>query len=294
MRQSNAAAIGFMLLGILIFALNDVMGKWLVGTYSVGQVLMFRSAAALLVLLPFVRSEGRWTIFGGGKPGLQAMRVVLATAEVALFYWAVAYLPLADAMTYYLAAPIYVAAMSPFLLGEKVGWRRWSAIAVGFGGVLVALQPTAASFTLPSLIAFSGSFAFALMMITGRVLKGVPDLTLIFWQMFGALVAGAALAPIGWVTPSMRDLGLLALLGIVANVAHVCITRALKLGDATTVTPFTYTTLIWAILFGYLVFGDVPESRMLLGAGVIVGAGIYILWRERVRKAPPTIPGDLV
>ncbi|PSJ58470.1 DMT family transporter [Kumtagia ephedrae] len=273
-----------MLAGVLLFSLNDVLGKWLVATYSVGQVLLIRSAAALAVLLPFLWQAGWRPLVRVERPGMQAARVILSSAEVYAFYFAVAYMPLADAMTYWLAAPIYVAALSPFLLGEKVGWRRWTAIFLGFCGVVVALEPSAATLTPPALIAILGSFSFAFMMLSGRALRGTPDLTLVFWQMAGAGLLGLATASFGWVTPSGFDLFLLAFLGAVAMVAHVCINRALKLADAATVVPFQYTLLFWAILFGWLVFGDVPRLNMLVGAAIIVAAGLFIFFREQKLK----------
>lgn len=278
---SARLGIAMMLFGILLFSLNDVMGKWLVATYSVGQVLLIRSAAALIILIPFIWSAGVITLVRVERPKLQAVRVVLSTAEVFCFYAAVVYLPLADVMTYWLAAPIYVAALSPFLLGERVGWRRWTAITIGFIGVLVALQPSAATLTLPALISILGSLAFAFMMLTGRTLRGTPDATLVFWQMVGALIAGVAIAPFTWVEPTAFDLGLIALLGVIAMAAHVCVNRSLKLADAATVTPFQYTLLFWAVLFGWLVFGDIPRPAMLLGAAIIIAAGLFIFFRSK-------------
>jgi drug/metabolite transporter (DMT)-like permease len=295
-REATATAnprrgIALMLLGILMFSLNDVLGKWLVSTYSVGQLLLFRSAAALVVLSPFVWRSGLKGIWQPERPGLQAARVVFSTGELLLFYWSVVFLPLVDAMTYYLAAPIYVAALSPLLLGERVGWRRWVAIAIGFGGVVIALQPSAATLSPAALIPIAGSLAFALMLITGRQLKGVPDLGLVFWQTAGAFAAGLVTAPFGWVNPGGRDLALLALLGIVSVGAHACVIRSLKLADAATVSPFQYTLLLWAILFGYLVFGDVPKPAMLAGAAIIIGAGLFIFYREiRARSAEAAGP----
>ena len=129
------------LVGMLLFALNDTMGKWLVATYSVGQVVLLRSLAALIVLTPFVWWMGWRPLFEVEKPRMQVARAVISTTETMFFYAAVFYLPLADVMTYWLAAPIYIAALSPLLLGEHVGWRRWTAIGVGFLGVVIALQP---------------------------------------------------------------------------------------------------------------------------------------------------------
>lgn len=278
------AGILLMLAGILLFSLNDVMGKWLVSTYTVGQVLLLRSLAALLVLLPFVWRRPRLLVHPD-RPGLQAARVAVSTAEVGLFYAAAALLPLADVVTYWLAAPIYVAALSPWLLGERLGWRRWTAILVGFAGVLVALGPSAATLSPAAAFAAAGSLCFALMMITGRTLRGVPDVSLVFWQSAGALVAGLAMAPFGWVPPSVRDTALLALLGVVALGAHALVNRSLKLAPASVVAPFQYTMLLWAVAFGYLVFGDVPGPATLVGALIIVGAGLFIAHRERVRRA---------
>jgi drug/metabolite transporter (DMT)-like permease len=280
-RSDTRLGILVMLAGILLFSLNDVMGKWLVATYSVGQVLLIRSAAALLILLPFIWRGGIRPLISVERPGMQVLRVVLSSAEVYCFYFAVITLPLADVMTYWLAAPIYVAALSPLLLGEQVGWRRWTAIFIGFAGVLVALQPSAATLTLPALISIAGSFCFAFMMLSGRALRGTPDKTLVFWQVVGAGAIGLVTAPFGWVTPTAFDFSLLALLGVVAMGAHMLVNRALKLADAATVTPFQYTLLLWAVVFGWLVFDDVPRPAMLIGAAIIVAAGLFIFFRER-------------
>ena len=284
-RASARLGIAVMLLAMFMFTLNDVMGKWLVATYSVGQVLLIRSAAALVVLAPFLWRGGLRPLIDIERPGMQILRVVLSSAEVFCFYFAVITLPLAAVMTYWLAAPIYVAAMSPFLLGEQVGWRRWTAILLGFGGVLIALQPSAATLTAPALISIVGSFCFAFMMLSGRALRGTPDRTLVFWQLIGAGLVGLATAPFGWVTPTPFDFGLLAMLGVVATAAHMLVNRALKLADAATVSPFQYTLLFWAVIFGWLVFGDVPRPAMLVGAAVIVASGLFIFFRERQKAA---------
>lgn len=273
-----------MLLGMLMFALNDVMGKWLVSTYSVGQVVFIRSVAALIVLAPFIWFNGPEKIVQVDRPQLQAIRVILSTAEVFAFYFAVVYLPLADVMTYWLAAPIYVAAISPFLLKEPVGWRRWSAIVAGFAGVVIALEPSSQALTPQAVISILGSMAFAFLLVLGRTLRGTPDTTLVFWQIVGAGLAGLVWVGFEWTPVSPRDLILLGLLGVVAMLAHVLVNRALKLADAATVAPLQYTLLFWAILFGWLVFGDVPRLSMLAGSGFIVASGLFIFFREQQLK----------
>ena len=266
--------------GIFLFAVNDALGKWLVATYTVGQVLLIRSAAALAVLLPLIRREAA-SFKTAPRWGLQVLRAVFATVEVACFYWAVAYLPLADVMTYYLAGPIFVTAIAGLALREPIGWRRWTAVLIGFCGVVVALRPGSATLSWPALIALAGSFTFSLSMVATRYLRGTGDTVLVTTQTVGALTLGAVLAPIGWVTPVPRDLALLALLGIVAMLAHMAVNRSLILAPASTVVPYQYTTIVWAVLFGYLVFGDVPAWAMLIGAAIIIAAGLFIFLREQ-------------
>jgi drug/metabolite transporter (DMT)-like permease len=273
--------IGMMLLGIFLFVVNDVVGKWLVATYTVGQVLMIRSVAGLVMLSPLMRREGLTAFLAPNRPRLQLFRVLLSSLEVACFYTAVIYLPLATVVTIYLAGPIYVTALAGPLLGEKVGWRRWCAVLVGFVGVIIALQPSAETFQAPSLIAIGGSLLFAVLMIVTRKLRGTSDTVLVTYQTISALVLGAVLAPFHWVTPTPRDLALLAMLGVVATIAHLCVNRALKLAPAAVVVPYQYTQIAWAVLLGWLVFGDTPATAVFVGSGVIVAAGLYIFLREQ-------------
>lgn len=274
-----------MLIGMLLFALNDAMGKWLVASYGLGQVVLLRSLAALAILAPFLWKDGLRPIATAEKPWLQAARVIFSTIELFSFYYAVMYMPLADVMTYWLAAPIYVAAASPFLLGEKVGWRRWTAIFIGFVGVVITLNPSRALFTLPALISLVGTAAFAFMMISGRSLRNTPDKTLVFFQITAAGLAALVAAPFDWQPlQSATDALLLGLLGIVAMCAHMLVNRALKVSDAATVAPLNYTLLLFAMLFGWLIFGEVPRSSVLLGAALIVSSGLFIFFREQQLK----------
>jgi drug/metabolite transporter (DMT)-like permease len=289
-RASNSAAgIGLMLAGTALFSMNDALGKWLLATYSVGELLLVRSMTALILLAPFVYQAGVAAFAGAPRPWLQLLRIVLSTLEVAMFFWAVSYLPLADTVTFYLAGPIYVTAFSVVLLREQVGWRRWTAVLIGFLGVLLASRPSAATLTLPACIALAGSMFFALLMIVTRQLRETSNTVLVAGQLLGTLLFGAAVAPFEWVKPSLRDFALLSLFGVFSIVALVCINRSLKLAAASVVVPYQYTIIIWAIVLGLLVFGDVPDAFTLAGAAIIIVAGIYIFWREQ-RKPGQTAP----
>jgi drug/metabolite transporter (DMT)-like permease len=279
-RSNVPLGIGLMLLGVFLFSVNDVMGKWFVSTYSVGQVLLLRSVAALAILLPLMRRQ-RLPFALPSQLGLHVLRVAFSTLEVTCFYCAVMYLPLADVMTYYLAGPIYVAVLAFFVLGEQLDARRVAAIGVGFLGVLVALRPSPETFSLPALIALAASVSYALLMITTRKLRENHDTTLVFGQILGTLAFGLVVAPFAWVPPGSLELAGIFLLGIVSMVAHVCVNRSLKLAPASVVTPYQYTFIIWAILLGYIFFGDVIEPWTLLGAAVICLAGLALLILER-------------
>ncbi|EAU40483.1 hypothetical protein FP2506_04621 [Fulvimarina pelagi HTCC2506] len=279
-----------MLVGIFLFMANDALGKFLVETYSVGQVLLLRSVAALIILLPLVWRVGFRSLVKVERPGQQILRTIFATAEVTAFYAALAYLPLAATLSYWLAAPIFVAALAPLLLGETVGLRRWTAILIGFGGVLIVLQPSAETFSGGAPIAIFGSLAFALMMLTTRSLRETPDSVLVFWQTVGALAAGIVLSLVAWTPLTVAGFLALSFLGVVALAAHLCVTRAFKLGDAATIAPLQYTMLPWATLFGFLFFDEFPKWTTLLGAFVIIGSGLFIFFRERqVAKREATI-----
>src|SRR5436853_2264426 len=281
--RSTLAGVGLMLAGAFLFSVNDALGKWLLADYSVGELLLMRSAAGLILLAPLIRQTGIAGFRSAPRPGLQIVRVILSTVEVALFFLAVSQLPLADTKTFYLAGPIYVTALSVVLLGEAVGWRRWTAVFVGFAGVVLALRPSSASFTPPVLIALAGSVTFAFLMIVTRMLRETTDTVLVAGQIGGTFVFGALTAPFSWVTPSPRDLVLLTLFGVLAMLALACVNRSLKLAPASVVAPYQYTLIVWAIVLGYLVFGDVPDLAMLVGAAIIIAAGLFIFWREQVR-----------
>jgi drug/metabolite transporter (DMT)-like permease len=279
-RSARLAGIGLMLLSIFMFSFGDALGKFMVATYSVGQLLWLRACAALIVLLPMIwRHRAAFTRLE--RPWLQLLRVVLSTIEVAAFFLATVYLPLADVITYYLACPIFVTALSALVLREHVGLRRWSAVLIGFGGVLIALHPSAQTVSWPAMIALGGSLSFAVLMLITRSLRATPDIVLASSQFMGTFALGALMSPFGWVTPGIGSLGLFAAAGCISVCALLCVNRSLKLAPASVVVPYQYSMIVWAVMFGYFVFGDVPQPATILGAAIIIAAGLYIFLRER-------------
>ncbi|MBR0824619.1 DMT family transporter [Bradyrhizobium manausense] len=279
-RSARLAGIALMLLSIFMFSFGDAMGKFMVATYSVGQLLFLRAIAALLLLSPIIwRQRHEFTRLE--RPWLQLLRVTLSTLEVAAFFLATVYLPLADVITYYLAGPIFVTALSALLLGEHVGWRRWTAILIGFCGVLIALRPSAQTVSLPALIALGGSLSFALLMLITRSLRETPDIVMASSQFCGTFLLGLGLSVFHWVPPTGGSLVLFALAGLTSVAALFCVNRSLKLAPASVVVPYQYSMIVWAVIFGFVVFGDVPSMATIIGAAIIIGAGLYIYLRER-------------
>jgi len=281
-RSAALAGIGYMMVAVFLFAVTSATGKWMVAKYPVGEFLAIRAGATLLLLVPLIWRAGITAFRAAPRPALQLLRILLSSAEVSMFFWAVVYMPLADATTFYLAAPIYVTVLSVLLLGERVGWRRWSAVLIGFAGVVIALRPSAASVTLPALIVLCGSILYSMLLITTRMLRETHDAVLMTGQYLGAFAVGIALLSYGWIMPSLFDLAFMACLGAASVLSLYCMVRALKLTSASVVAPYQYLVIFWAMLFGWWGFGEVPDAYTIVGATIIIATGLYIYARERV------------
>jgi drug/metabolite transporter (DMT)-like permease len=279
-RSARLAGVALMLLSVFMFSFGDALGKFMVATYAVGQLLWLRACAALIVLAPAIWRH-RADFMRLERPRLQLIRVMLSTLEVAAFFLATVYLPLADVVTYYLACPIFVTALSSIALREQVGWRRWSAILIGFAGVVIALRPSAQTVSWPAMIALGGSLSFSILMLITRSLRATPDIVMATSQFVGTFLLGALMSPFDWVTPSPASLGVFAAAGVISVSALLCVNRSLKLAPASVVVPYQYSMIVWAVMFGLIVFGDVPSPATIAGAAIIIGAGLYIYLRER-------------
>jgi S-adenosylmethionine uptake transporter len=280
---SPAAGIFLYLTGVFLFAVNDALGKWLVADYTVAQLMLLRSVGALIVLAAMIwRLKPSLAI---GQWGLQAARILFMAGDTFSFYHSTITMPLADVMTFYMAAPLIITALSVPFLGEKVGLPRWAAVVVGFLGVVVALQPTSAAFSPTALVALFGATMFALAMLVTRRLKDQHWLPLVTWQFLGAGVMAGVLSPVGWIVPGPVDLGLMGLVGVVSMVCFACITKALSIAPASLLAPFQYSSIVWAVILGYLVWRDVPTPAVLLGNALIVASGLFVFYRESLRGA---------
>jgi S-adenosylmethionine uptake transporter len=282
---TNGPGITLYLVGIFFFALNDALGKWLVADYGVGQLMMLRNIGAGFVLVPMI---WRWrvTLFDFAQPWLQMLRIVSMAADTFCFYYATRTMPLADVMTFYMAAPLVITALSAPLLGEKVEPFRWIAVFIGFIGVLIALRPSPAVFSSSSPIALFGCAMYALGQTVTRRLRSTHWLPLVTWQFAGAGLIGASTIPWAWTTPGGFDLGLMFLVGIVAMLCFICLTRALAMTPTAVLAPFQYTALLWAAIMGWIVWRDAPTAPIVLGNCIIIGSGLFALYRDRASAIP--------
>ena len=273
--------VGLYLLGVGFFAINDALGKWLVKDYGVGQLMMLRSIGAVIVLAPMILSL-RVNVIDPRQAPLQGLRILVAAVDTFAFHYATRFMPLADVMTFYMATPLIVTALSAPLLGEKVERFRWIAVLVGFVGVVIALRPSPQMFSWAAPLALFGAVMFALSQTITRELRGVHWLPLVLWQFVGSGLIGAATVPFAWTAPTAFDVGLMALVGVVSMLCFICIVRALSLARAAVLAPLQYSAILWAAIMGWLVWRDAPTPTIVVGNAIIIGSGLFVAARGKM------------
>ncbi len=274
-----------MLAGVASFAGMDAIGKWAVRDFSVFQVLALRSAVAAAILLLLAPYFGGREVLRTRQPAAHVLRSLCSTVAFLFFFASVRVLPLADAIAVEFGGPFIVVALSVPFLGERVGRRRWIAVAVGFLGMLLVAQPTGEGLRPEALLVLLASFSYSLMMVLTRWMaerSGGRERTFTFLvYTFGVQgLVGLLGAPAVWAPMSGFDVALTAAMGVFTLCGHLGVTAAFQRAPASVVAPFEYTALVWATIFGLLFFGDFPGPMVWMGVAVIVGAGLYTLRGE--------------
>lgn len=276
--------IAFALISFTIFSCADAVVKWLSASHSIFQIIFMSTLFAFIPVGALVLRDGGLAALRPRHPWLVALRALLLAADMVLVFFAFTKLPLADAYAMLFASPMLVTALSVPLLGERVGWRRWTAVAVGFLGVLIVLRPGFAELNLGHLAALVSALLFALSLIVARRIGNSETGSLLLVSMMVALLAvSGPVLPAVYVGSTAGDLALLAGLGLLMGLGHLGLIQALRLAPSAVVAPFHYSQIVWAVIFGLLLFGDRPEQWMIVGSAVIIASGLYILWRETVR-----------
>ncbi|MPY75444.1 MAG: EamA family transporter [Alphaproteobacteria bacterium] len=280
-QQTAAKGIGCMVLGCALLMMSDALSKWLSQTYSVGQIMSLRNVFVLVPILIVVWRKDSFADLRVNRWAAQSFRALWHVLAAVFFVTSVSLLPLADVHAIGFAGPIFIAALAPFMLGEHVGWHRWTAILVGFGGVLIMLRPTGAGFDylglVPLAAALSASFRD---LLTRRLSRTETSISILFFSSVAVILGGLVTAPFDWKPLTWTGLALFVANGLVNAGAHFLMIEAYRLAQAPVVSPFKYSILIWAVLFGYLVWGHVPDVWLVVGAMPVVASGLYILHRE--------------
>lgn len=294
--QNPLLGIAMMVTAAAIFGVMDALVKWLSASYSTVQIMFFRSLFAFPPILGMLWSSG------AGLGGLRttrlaghALRSLYGCAAMVFFFHAYRVMPLADVTAIAFAAPIFIAGLSVWLLGERVGLHRWSAIVVGFVGMLIIVRPGQGGIATDSMVVVLATLLYALAMIQIRKLAATEPSTAIAFYFTAFCTLWTALAlPWFWVTPvAALDWMLLMAVGLLGGTAQLFMTRAFALAPVSVVAPFDYTHLLWSVLLGWYLFGDFPDAATWTGATVVIASGLYILYRETgVRKAGVQKPGE--
>ncbi|HET8728526.1 MAG TPA: DMT family transporter, partial [Alphaproteobacteria bacterium] len=273
-----------------LFAAMSALIKYVSDTYPTGQVVFSRSLFALVPVFLLIRWNGGLKALKTTRPGAHLIRSGSGFVAMLLSFGALSLLPLADAIALGFLAPLLTTAFAALLLKEKVRVYRWSAIVVGFGGMLLMVQPqgeiggTLVLGVLPLgvALALSATVFTALAMISIRRMTNTePSITIVFYFTLTCTIFAGLTLPFAFVMPGPRDAVYLIMIGLLGGFAQVLLTSSYRLAPASTLAPFDYTALLWGLLIGYFVFAEVPEVMVLVGAGVVTASGIFIILRER-------------
>jgi drug/metabolite transporter (DMT)-like permease len=287
-RPSSDVLRGILLMcaGVSTFPFMNVGVKLLAPNYPAAQITWARFTGHLLVMLIIFFPQYRWALFRSRRPAIQIGRSLLMLASNLVFVMAIGAVPLATASAIGFTSPLIVTALSVPLLREQVGWRRWSAVVVGFAGALMVIRPSSGFRDPAVLLLLASSFAYALYQIATRLVGRTDSAAtgIIFAALFGSVGMSLAMPFIFVMPRSLLDALLFASLGLLGGFGHYLVIRAFQLGPAAVIAPLGYVELVGSVVFGYFVFGNFPDLWTWLGAGVIIASGIYIAFRERRRR----------
>lgn len=287
-------AIGFKLISALLFAALSALVRQLSDVTPVGQMVFFRSAFAIVPVVVIYAFRGElMSAVRTGRPLGQLGRGTLSTCGMFTNFSALTRLPLADATAISFASPLITVALAALILKERVRIYRWSAVLVGFAGVIVMLIPqfdfgNYAVAGVASVAAVGSMFAIVsavcnagTVIQTRRLTQSETTSSIVFYFSLVCALAGAATLPFAWHTPTGSELLALVAMGLFGGVAHIFLTESYRYASASVIAPFDYSSMLWALLLGYWVFGELPSALVYVGGAIVAGAGLFVIWRER-------------
>lgn len=275
--------VALMLVATLVMGTSAVVVKWLGAVYPAPEILFFRSLFGAVPIFAIAwRTAGIRTL-RTTRLRAHLTRAVAGTGSLLLLFMAYARMPIADATA--VSHPLFVAALSGPVLGEAVGWQKWIAVLMGLAGVALMLRPGSGTFESAALLALAGSLLWALSVLMTRELsKSENSASIVFYFLLVCVTLTGALLLFGWRSPTLSDFLLLAMLGIASGIGQFCSTQAYRAAPAALIAPLYYTTLIWAVVFGYWLWGDVPDWAVWAGSGIVIASNLY-LFRSELRAS---------
>jgi drug/metabolite transporter (DMT)-like permease len=280
----EARGAALLTLSTFCFASMDATAKGLMARYEPMQVIWARYAVQALIVVaivsPWLRSVARTR-----RPLLQTIRSGFLFGSTLCGFFAFSFMPLAEATAIFEVGPLAITALAALVLGERVGPRRWAAVALGFVGAMIVIRPGGAAFQPAALLPLAGALSFAAYAIATRFLSDADGFwtTSLYSALLGTALASLAL-PLVWTTPTAADAAIMVGMGAIGTVGQLLIIAAFAVAPASAIAPFTYAHLIWATFWGYVAFGDAPDLWTAVGAAVIVGSGVYVWRRERTLR----------
>ncbi len=276
-----------MIAGGLLLTIQDGISKWLTSDFHPGEIMLYRGLFTFVPIMIIVaaRPGGLRQLASRNFKGTM-IRATFGAGTSVFVVISFIYLPLADALAIIFLSPIILTALSSPMLGERVGWRRWLAVFVGFAGLLLMVRPSGDGFPYYYFFPLFTALLSALRDVATRRLRNDDgSVSILFYSMAAGVLVGAISMPMfGAHWPSPAQWGLFAAAGILNSLSHLLTIQALLLAPGGTMAPFRYLSLVWAAVMGYAIWGDVPDAWMLAGAALVVGAGLFILHRELRRR----------
>ena len=284
--KSNAAnGICIMILGAGVLSMNDAATKYLAESYPMGQVLGLRQSVALLVIFAYVWWSGSWGNLRINHRSGQAWRAAVHCGSAVLIIWALTLLPIATVTAIVFSSPLVVLIFSMRFLGEGVSWQRWIAVIIGFTGVLVIVRPGDVSFEWALLVAVAAAFVSGFRdLLTRRLSRTDTSISMLFWASALLIALSLLTIPFGWQPLTLSGAFWFIINGLLNAGAHFLMIEALRLGDAALVSPFRYTAILWAIVTGFIVWNQLPDTFTVVGAAMLIVSGILIS-RPNSKKA---------
>lgn len=286
-RENSLRGIGLVLLGGAFLSSADAVSKLMAETVPALQITWLRYAAFALIMLA-ITLPGGIAVLKPRRPKLQLARGIAVTVSSVLFVSSLRYLPIADATATSFISPLFVTALSIPLLGERIGWRRWTATIVGLIGVLIVVRPGGAGFQLAALLPMLSASSWAFALIFTRMMSATENpVTTLTWSAIIGFVLLSLLQPFGWQPLTAQAIWLGVFVGVASTIGHWFVILAFRHADASLLAPFAYLQLLWASIFGYFMFAALPDRFTWLGAVIISASGLYIAHRERLRARGP-------